>query len=108
SSQSRKSSPASNRSACRPNDPIGLHALRLLAGLLFLLWLLPLAGQRAAFFGLNGWFDVEAFKEAVRLPGGAPAAIPSWSLCYLGTSPALLDAIYWSSIAILVLFTLGV
>ena len=38
-------------------DPVGLHAVRLLAGLLFLVWLLSFAGHERAFFGLDGWFD---------------------------------------------------
>src|SRR6516165_10022450 len=35
-------------------DPIGLHALRLIAGLLFIAWLLPLGGHLEAFFGMAG------------------------------------------------------
>lgn len=91
-----------------PRDPAGLHALRLVSGLLFLTWLLTLAGQRQAFFGLDGWFDRQAYREASRLPGGPPTPL-GWSALYLaGSSPALLNAVYWGSVAILALFTLGV
>ena len=40
-----------------PRDPLGLHAVRVLAGLLFLAWLLAFAGQHDALFGMRGWFD---------------------------------------------------
>jgi hypothetical protein len=91
-----------------PVDPIGLHVLRVLAGLLFLCWLLPFSGQLDALFGLQGWFDLMAYHEAGRLPG-APMAPVSWSLVYLvGTDPAGLAALYWASVAVLALFTLGV
>ena len=62
-----------------PVDPVGLHGLRILAGLLFLAWLLPLAGQRDSLFGLAGWFDQQAYADAARLEGGPPKPI-SWSL----------------------------
>jgi hypothetical protein len=91
-----------------PIDPTGLHVLRFLAGLLFLGWLLPLAGQQEALFGLGGWFDRQAYQEASHLPGGPPAQL-GWSVLYLcGTSPTLLATAYWLAIAILVLFTLGI
>jgi hypothetical protein len=90
-----------------PVDPIGLHAVRVLAGLLFLGWLLPLAGQHEALFGLNGWFDAQAYQEASRLRG-ASANMFSWSVLYLcGTSTAWLTTTYWLSIGVLVLFTVG-
>jgi hypothetical protein len=90
-----------------PIDPVGLHALRVLAGLLFLLWLLPFAGQQEALFGLNGWFDARAYHEASHLQR-LPPHLFSWSVLYLcGTSPVLLGIAYWLSIATLVLFTLG-
>jgi hypothetical protein len=89
-------------------DPIGLHRLRVLAGLLFLSWLLPLTGHQTELFGLNGWFDRQAYVEAAALPGGAPAPI-GWSLVYLcGTSATLLNLLWWTSLGVLVLFTLGV
>jgi hypothetical protein len=91
-----------------PTDPIGLNALRFLAGLVFLSWLLPLAGHYGALFGLQGWFDLEAFLEASRQQGGAPVPIIPVSLFYwCGGDPTLLATVYWGSIGVLVLFTLG-
>jgi hypothetical protein len=90
-----------------PIDPIGLHVIRISAGLLFLAWLLPLAGNLDSLFGLQGWFDRQAYLEAVKLEGGAPKPI-SWSVLYLANNnPALLTPIYWTTIGIIVLFTLG-
>jgi hypothetical protein len=90
-----------------PADPIALHALRVLSGLLFLGWLLPLAGHYEALFGLAGWFDAQAYQEAARIPGASPSMF-SWSVFYLcGTDPLRLAAAYWLSVGVLVLFTVG-
>jgi hypothetical protein len=93
-----------------PADPFPLHLTRLLTGLLLLAWLLPLAGEVPALFGLGGWFDLQALKEAARLQNPPkPIGRDQWSLLYLaGTSTAGLKAIYWASIGVLVLFTAGV
>ncbi len=93
-----------------PVDPVGLHAVRLLAGLLFIAWLLPFAGHQDALFGLGGWFDRQAYVEAARLDSGATEPIRwSWSLLYLcGSDPTLLATAYWGSLVVLVLFTLGI
>lgn len=111
-----------------PLDPIGLHAVRVLAGLLFLLFLLPLAGNLDGFYGLDGWFDLRAYKESRKMendvrrfqqdprafqesgemPDG-PAVPLSWSALYLVASNSkALTAFYWLSVAVVVLFTLGV
>jgi hypothetical protein len=91
-----------------PADPIALHALRVLAGLLFLFWLLPFAGDHQALFGLGGWFDATAYREASHLKE-LPPHLFGWSLVYLcGTSPIALSALYWGSVTAIVLFTLGV
>jgi hypothetical protein len=91
-----------------PADPLGLRLLRLLVGVLLLAWLLPFAADVQAFFGLHGWFDRQAYAEAARLADGPPKGI-GWSLLYLcGTNAAALQAFYWGSVAVLVLFTLGV
>jgi hypothetical protein len=90
-----------------PVAPIGLHTIRLLAGMLFLAWLLPLAGQREALFGLTGWFDRTAYADASRLLGGPPQPI-SWSVLYIcGSNSTVLSAVYWLAIGVLVSFTLG-
>ncbi len=89
-------------------SPAGLHVVRLLTGLLLLLWLLPLAGQIDGFFGLNGWFDQQAYKDARRLLG-EPLRPMGWSIAYLADGDSTrLAAIYWVSVAAVVLFTLGV
>ena len=87
-----------------PIDPTGLHCLRFLSGLLFLAWLLPLFGDYSALFGLDGFFGTEAYKQASQLPGGSPYPI-GWSLIFLFGNPGLF---LWFSIAVLILFTLGV
>jgi hypothetical protein len=92
----------------RPADACGLHVVRVATGLLLLFWLLPLAGAVDSLFGLQGWFDKQAYVAAARLPGGPPKPI-SWSLLYLcGTNPTALHAVYWASVGVLLLFTLGV
>ncbi|MCS6975914.1 MAG: hypothetical protein NZM31_02735 [Gemmatales bacterium] len=93
-----------------PTDPTGLHALRLLTGLLVLTWLLGFAGQENALFGLRGWFDTQAYKDASRLPNTANMPAPiTWSLVYLcGEDENLVTALYWSSVLVVALFTLGV
>jgi hypothetical protein len=90
-----------------PVDPIGLHVVRILAGLLFLTWLLPLAGQVDSLFGLQGWFDPRAYAEAVRIPETGVDQI-GWTLLYVvGANSTLLATFYWASIAVIALFTLG-
>ena len=90
-----------------PRDAFGLHMLRVLAGLLFLAWLLPFAGQVEAFFSLNGWFDAQAYIDASRLPDVArPYDALGWSLFFIpGVDPNLL---YWVFLGGIALFTLGI
>jgi hypothetical protein len=91
-----------------PADPVGLHAVRVAAGLLFLAWIVPLAGHRDALFGLDGWFDRQAFADAAALPGGPPKPL-GWSALYLGDGgPGVVAAVYFGTLAVLILFTLGV
>jgi hypothetical protein len=92
----------------RDADPIGLHVLRVLAGLLFIAWLLPFAGNVDAFFGLNGWFDARAYREASHL-ADSPANLFGWSVLYLcGANTVLVKLVYWLALGVFVLFTLGV
>jgi hypothetical protein len=92
-----------------PDSPIGLHWMRFLAGLLFLSWLLPLTGDRFALFSLEGWFDTQAYRDASRFP---PESVPvplGWSLLFAGGAHAVaFELIWWGSLTVLVLFTLGV
>jgi hypothetical protein len=87
-------------------DPTGLHMLRVLTGLLLLAWVLPFATTHYDFFSLGGWFDRTALQEVADLQEGR---LPlGWSLFYLvGADPTLVSVIYWLSVVVLVLFTLG-
>jgi len=96
-----------------PADPIGLHMLRILAGMLFLAWLVPLAGEVDSLFGQRGWFDYQTYAEAARLQADFPeigdnTPLPfGWSvLFWLGDNQ--LAIFYWLAILIVVLFTLGI
>jgi hypothetical protein len=92
-----------------PVDAVGLHAVRWLAGLLFLAWLLPFAGNLDALFGLGGWFDTKAYTELASIPIEQRDIPVGWSVLYLaGGNSGLLHAIYWGSIVVLLLFTFGV
>lgn len=90
-----------------PVDSIGLHVVRLLAGLLLIAWLLPFAGYLEGFFGVHGWLDPKAFTEAARMSNGEFS--PGWSVLYLcGENTTLLTGVYWISLVVLTAFTLGV
>jgi hypothetical protein len=111
-----------------PVAPLGLHWLRFLAGLLFLSWLAPLSGERAALFSLGGWLDREGYVEIARMeakarapqnpsgempmvmPGEMPPVLPGmWSLVYFcKADSAAFETLWWGSLTVLVLFTLGV
>jgi hypothetical protein len=98
-----------NRFWFAPQDAFGLHLVRVLTGLVLLAWLLPLSGHVQALFGLQGWFDRQAYLEAARLGATEVPKPIGWSLLYLaGANDTALMAMYWGAIAILVLFTLGV
>ena len=107
-----------------PTPITGMKVLRVLSGLLFCFWLLSFLGHQAEFFSLNGWFDEAAYKETLRRqrlaerppvagvdlpqPSIAPAPI-GWSMVYLaGDSDQAFQILYWASIVVLVLFTLGI
>jgi hypothetical protein len=90
-----------------PTDPVGLHCLRVLAGLYFLFWLLPFAGQLEPLFGELGLFDLQAYREAARLQEGTPAPI-GWSLLDWFGEGTVLTVFYGLSLAVLVLFTFGI
>lgn len=89
-------------------DPVGFHAVRVLAGLLFLYWLVPMLGHYEAFYGLSGWMDREAYVEASRLQGGSPFPT-GWSYLFvLGENSTLLAIAGWVAVGVLALFTLGI
>ncbi len=91
-----------------PADPVALSVQRVLGGLVFLYWLLPFAGDQEALFGLGGWFDAKAYAEASHLPE-LPPHLFSWSAAYwCGSDPFWLGVVYWLSVAVIALFTLGI
>lgn len=92
-----------------PRPAFSLHAIRVLTGVLLLVWLLPLAGHYHALFGLEGWFDREAYVETSQPQFQQDAPPVGWSLLYpIGMNPAALTVIYWGTIAVFLLFTLGI
>jgi hypothetical protein len=101
----------------------GMTVLRIASGILFCAWLLSFVGHQRELFSLNGWFDRAAYEEVVIRQRGiekaaregkgqpqsfAPAPI-GWSLLYLaGNNDQAFQILYWASIVVLVLFTLGI
>lgn len=84
------------------------HFVRILVGVLVLGWLTTFVGNESAYFGLSGWFDLQAYKEAVENPEGIPMPL-TWSILYsIGHNPTLVTAFYWTAWACALLFTLGV
>lgn len=96
-----------------PTDPIGLHIVRILSGLVFLAWLLPFASDLDSLFSQQGWFDLQAYADAARLEGGSTemggdSLLPfGWSVLYW-ISSSQLAIFYWSVILVVLLHTLGV
>jgi len=92
----------------RPIDPIGLHVIRLLTGLLIVGWLLSFAGYQDEFYGLKGWFDRQAFRDAVKLGENVPEPI-TWSLLYMANgNPLVLNVLYLTGLVSVGLFALGI
>lgn len=102
-----------NRFWFSPADPVGLHTFRVLTGLVLLAWLLPFAGNQQALFGLAGWVDSTFLQALYDLERSRPledrARLPlSWSVFYIaGDNGALVDILYWLSIATILAFTFG-
>src|SRR5258708_3924641 len=97
----------------KPVDPIGFHAVRALAGLLLLYFLIGYIGRQTEFFGYNGWLSQDAYREARRTESepGVPDPRPPvarWSPAFLSTSPEAVNALYYGSLAAVALFTLGI
>jgi hypothetical protein len=91
-----------------PIPTTGMQCLRFLAGLLFFAWLASFLGHQVEIFSLNGWLDSDAFKEMRRQGDLAPVPI-GWSMLYLAEdSIPLFQAMYFGSLAVFVLFALGV
>src|SRR5262249_31319522 len=94
-----------------PVDPVGLHGIRILFGLLLVFWLLILFGYQQDFFGFAGWLDWQAVLETAKLanmPGGPPPP-PAWSILYwCGNDANLVNLVYWGSVVVALLFTAGI
>lgn len=96
-----------------PVPTAALHRIRFLTGLVLCGWILSFAGHQEAFLSLEGWFDRTAYVETNRPvdPNRPEPASPvpiGWSIFYLaGGNRALFDALYWGSLAVVALFTLG-
>jgi hypothetical protein len=91
-----------------------LHRIRFLTGLVLCGWILTFAGHQEAFLSLEGWFDRQAYIETNRpidpnRPEQTVLPVPvGWSIFYLASgNRALFDALYWISLTIVALFTLG-
>ena len=70
-------------------------------------WLLLFAGHQEALFGLQGWFDLQAYREAARLEMGPPVPF-GWSILYLfGQDPVMVTVAYWLALAVLAFVVRG-
>lgn len=92
----------------RPANPLALDIVRVAAGVAALAWLGAMAAHVDAFFGLNGWFDRQAYVDAAQALQGTPRPF-GWSLLYLiGDRPEVLRGAYFLAMFVVLLFTLGV
>lgn len=86
----------------------GMRCLRVIAGTVILCWLLSFLGHHRALFSVNGLvdFDTHSQLQGPEYEGTGPIG---WSILYVTNgNPAAFEMIYWLSIAIVLLFTLGV
>lgn len=104
-----------------PIPTTGLKCLRVLCGLLFFFWLFSFAGHQVEIFSLNGWLDTDTLSElrrqqeeirreqAARGQKSIPQDPVGWSILYIAPDNVeVFQAMYWGSLAVLLLFTLGV
>ncbi len=88
-------------------DSLALHVVRILTGLLLLSWLLAFAGRIEEMFSTqHGWIDQKAIVELSRLSTEVHQT-PNWSLLYLCDSVGGAAVLYWGTIGVIGLFTLG-
>ncbi|MCS7046962.1 MAG: hypothetical protein NZO58_11445, partial [Gemmataceae bacterium] len=90
-----------------------LHRIRLFAGIVMTAWLLTFASERHALFSLRGWLDTAAYVEIDQKratePGFQTPAPIGWSIFYLvDADAAAFDVLYWSAVAVVMMFTLGI
>lgn len=87
--------------------PTGMRLLRVLVGLVILGWLLSFVGHHRALLSVNGLvgFDAHSQLQGPEYEGVGPIG---WSILYFANGNlAAFEAIYWTSIVIVLLFTLG-
>lgn len=87
-------------------DPIGLHLIRALLGVVLILWWASFAGQHRALLGPEGWMDKEAYDEAARLPTGTPMPI-GWSPLAIANGGWAVDLFWCTGFLILAAYTWG-
>lgn len=87
-------------------DPAALAGLRLLFGAYLLVWLGGSFADRHALFGLNGWFDARAFREASTLPEDA-RPVMGWSPIFVAQGSGAIDAVYFGSMLAIAAFAAG-
>jgi hypothetical protein len=86
----------------KPVEPVGLHTIRFLTGLLLMFWLIMFAGNQTSFFGLSGWVD-RATAASVRSD-----FLTGWSVLNLFESNSIwVHTVYWVSIVTFGLFAVG-
>jgi hypothetical protein len=104
------------------NPTTGLHCLRLGSGLLILFWLLTLLGHQNSFLSQTGWLDSEALIETqdaqnkmmeaqnrILQREGSAFSLFGWSIYYLaGDNAAVFQTLFFASLAVILLFTLGI
>lgn len=93
-----------------PVNPLGLHIVRFLTGLVLLAWLLGYAGTYHDFLGRNGWFNDSAYQSlnGLRSQPNVFIPMPYWGRQLVAASDTGLTIQYWMSVAVLGLFTAGV
>lgn len=93
-----------------PADPIGMHAIRVMFGLMAVAWLISFFGHQRALLGIDGWADRQTYREiqdAMNFGDGPPVPL-GWSLTFLATTPTATDGFYFASIIAAILFTVGI
>lgn len=90
-----------------PADNAALDGIRFLFGIYLVFWLGGVFGHQSGLFGLDGWLDVQAYREISRLPEESRPFV-GWSPIFLATSPATTNAIYFGTLGVFALFALGV
>lgn len=86
-----------------PQLPWGLHILRACLGCVLIYWLWSMSGHIEEFFSYQGWLDQSTLADDVNQVDRL-----NWSMLHLiAHDPAKVTAFYWTSLAVLVLYTLG-